>query len=75
LHSDHRRSGGKSRRDSEYRRLQSQLHQPAACLQTALLKKRSRDDETLARGFPVMRADHPLLATLALAPQRSAQTR
>jgi hypothetical protein len=28
-------------------------HQPAACLQTALLKARSRDDEKLPRGFTV----------------------
>jgi hypothetical protein len=38
LHSDHCRDPGKPRRVREYRRLQSQLHQPAACLQTALLK-------------------------------------
>jgi len=57
LHSDHRRGAGESRSGREFRRLQSQLHQPAACLQTALLKKRSH--QTLARGFTVVRADHP----------------
>jgi hypothetical protein len=55
LHSDHRRGAGESCRVIEHRHLQSQLHQPAACLQTALLKKRSH--ETLARGFTVVR-DH-----------------
>src|SRR5262249_6444263 len=53
LHSDHRRGADESCPVIEHRRLQSQLHQPAACLQTALLKKRSRDDETLPRGFTV----------------------
>jgi hypothetical protein len=42
LHSDHRGGGDKSRGVNEYRRLQSQLHEPAAGLQTAVLKKRHR---------------------------------
>ena len=49
LHSDHRGGGDKSCGVNEYRRLQSQLHDPAACLQTAVLKEASRDDEKLAR--------------------------
>jgi hypothetical protein len=40
LHSDHRGGGGKSCGVNEYRRLQSQLHDAAAGLQTAVLKKR-----------------------------------
>jgi hypothetical protein len=40
LHSDHRGGGDKSCGVNEYRRLQSQLHEPAAGLQTAVLKKR-----------------------------------
>jgi hypothetical protein len=38
VHSDHRGDAGKPCGVREYRRLQSQLHQRAACLQTALLK-------------------------------------
>jgi len=58
LHSNHRVGGDKSCRDNEHRRLQSQLHDPAACLQTAVLKEASRDDEKLARGFTLdMRTD------------------
>jgi hypothetical protein len=58
LRSDHRGGGDKSCGVNEYRRLQSQLHDPAACLQTAVLKAASRDDEKLARGFTLdMRAD------------------
>jgi hypothetical protein len=40
LHSDHRGGGDESCGVNEYRRLQSQLHEPAAGLQTAVLKKR-----------------------------------
>jgi hypothetical protein len=42
LPSDHLGGGDKSCGVNEYRRLQSQLHDPAAGLQTALLKKRHR---------------------------------
>jgi hypothetical protein len=42
LPSDHRRDGSESSGASGQRRLQSQLHNPAACLQTALLKRSSR---------------------------------
>jgi len=55
LHSDHRGGAGKSRRVREQRRLQSQLHQPAACLQTALLKARSRADEGSRAASPSIR--------------------
>jgi hypothetical protein len=51
LHSNHRGGGDKSCGVNEYRRLQSQLHEPAAGLQTAVLKEASRDDEKLARGL------------------------
>jgi hypothetical protein len=55
LPSDHRGGGDKSCGVNEYRRLQSQLHDATACLQTALLKEASRDDEKLARGFTLDR--------------------
>jgi hypothetical protein len=39
LPSDHRGGNGKSRGGGGFRRLQSQLHDAAACLQTAVLKE------------------------------------
>jgi hypothetical protein len=71
LHSDDRGGGHKSCGVNEYRHLQSQLHDPAACLQTAVLKEASRDDEKLARGFTLdMRTDLIHGGKARLAPQR-----
>jgi hypothetical protein len=70
LHSDHRGGGDKSCGVNEYRRLQSQLHDPAACLQTAVLKEASRDDEKLAQLHLDMRTDLIHGGNARLGPQR-----
>ena len=74
LPSDHRGGGDKSCGVNEYRRLQSQLHDATACLQTAVLKEASRDDEKLARGFTFdMRIDLIHGGKARLAPRRLGQ--